>query len=135
MDKTYVSLKCDAKTIFDPKLKPAVLDALEKAITKAVNANSKFTTSTKSKVSIFLSAVVVSVTLDDKDKPTKMEAKLTIDGTLLGATGQAFKASGSAAMSGLNPKNPGADAAALVDDAASDLMKTRVLPQMVKMVP
>src|SRR2546429_2305257 len=135
MPKTYVSLKCEVKDAFDKTLKPALLKALSEAITTAVNANSNFTTTTKSKETFTLSGAVISLKADDNDNPTSLEVKVSIDGVFLGGTGQAFKAAGNGKMTGTSTKKVESDAADLVDSVVSDLMKTKVLPAMVNMLP
>jgi len=59
-----------------------------------------------------------------------------IDGLLTGSgAGQAFKASGGAAMDGLNARKLDRDVAGLIDSVVVDLMKDKVIPQMLKMKP
>jgi len=135
MPKTYVSVKCEVKDAFDKTLKPALLKALGEAITTAVNTNSNFTTTTKSKEMFTVSGVVISLKADDNANPTSLEVKVSIDGVFLGGTGQAFKAAGNGKMTGTNAKKIDSDATDLVDSVVSDLMKGKVLPAMVNMLP
>jgi hypothetical protein len=134
-DKTYVSIKCDVKSIFDNAFKSAALEALKDAITTAVDGHGDFTTSAKSKVTIVLTSAVTSLTADDKEKPSSLEVKISIDGLLTGGTAAAFKASSAGSADGFNPKKVKEQVGELVDAVAASLMKSKVLPQMVKMIP
>jgi hypothetical protein len=130
----YVSIKGSVKEVFDAAFKAAALKALCDNIRDAVDANKSFTTKKADKVAIVLTASV-AVSADDKDKPTKLKATVGIDGLLTGGTAQAFKASGNGAMDGLNPKKLEKDINELISSMVSDLMKNKVLPQMLKMTP
>jgi hypothetical protein len=130
----YVSIKGSVKEVFDAAIKTAALKALDDGIRSAVDANKSFDTKKADKVAIVLTASV-AVSADDKAKPTKLKAVIAIDGLLTGGTAQAFKASGNGSMDGLNPKKLAQGAADLIDSVVSDLMKNKVLPQMLKMAP
>jgi hypothetical protein len=130
----YVSIKASVKEVFDTAHKAAALKALDDSIRAAVDANKSFTTKKPDKLSIVLTATV-AVSADDKAKPSKLKATLSIDGLLTGGTAQAFKATGNGAMDGLNPKKLELDVTDLVKSVVSDLMKNKVLPQMLKMAP
>ncbi|MBC7939914.1 MAG: hypothetical protein H7Z19_09165 [Chitinophagaceae bacterium] len=130
----YVSIKGSVKEVFDAAHKAAAQKALCDNIRDAVDANKSFSTKKAEKVLIELTASV-SVSADDKAKPTKLKATIGIDGLLIGGTAQAFKASGNGAMDGLNLKKLDRDLIDLISSVVTDLMKNKVLPQMLKMTP
>jgi hypothetical protein len=131
----YVSLKTNCKTVFRDEAKKPALAALEKAVLKAVDANSAFDTAKKDKVGIYLTATIVSLTANDKDNPTDLKLVVSVDGTLMGGSASGFKASGNGALNGVSMKTLPRDVADLVDAVVSDLMKNKVIPQMLKMKP
>jgi hypothetical protein len=131
----YVSVKCSIKDIFDTALKSTALAALGDGIRDAVDADKNFSTKKAEKVTLVLTASA-SVSADDKTQPKQLKASIAIDGLLTGGgAGQAFKASGNATMDGLNAKKLDRDVAGLIDDIVGDLMKNKVIPQMLKMKP
>jgi|SoiMethySBSTD1v2_1073268.scaffolds.fasta_scaffold421418_2 hypothetical protein len=131
----YVSIKCSIKDVFDPAFKAAALTALSDGIRDAVDADKNFSTKKAEKVALVLTASA-SVSADDKAKPKQLKATIAIDGLLTGSgAGQAFKASGGAAMDGLNARKLDRDVAGLIDSVVVDLMKDKVIPQMLKMKP
>lgn len=130
----YVTIKATVKDVFDSGLKGAAQKALDDTVTSAVQSDKTFDTKKAEKVFIALTCSV-SVTADDPKAPKKLKAVLAIDGVLMGGSAQAFKASGNGSMDGLNPKKLDGDVAALIESVAGDLMKGKVLPQMLKMKP
>ncbi len=129
----YVSIKCSVKDVFDTAYKSAALTALSDGIREAVDADKNFSTKKAEKLTIVLTAYA-SVTADDKAAPKQLKVTVGIDGLLTGSgAGQAFKASGNATMDGVNPKKVDRDVATLVDDVVGDVMKGKVIPQMLKM--
>lgn len=130
----YVTIKATLKDIFDSGMKSAAGKAFESTITKAVQAEKDFDTKKADKTSIVLSASC-SVTADDPKAPKKIKAVVSVDGLLTGGAAQAFKASGNGSMDGLNPKKLEDDVTALIEAVAGDLMKDKVIPQMLKMKP
>lgn len=130
----YVSIKCSIKDVFDNALKGPALKALGSAVRSAVEANKAFDTKKVEKTAIVLTASA-SVAADDKAKPTELKANVSVDGVLTGGAAQAFKASGNGKLSGVNAKKIDRDVEALVESVAGDLMKDKVLPQMLKMKP
>ena len=130
----YVSIKCSIKDIFDAAFKSAAIAALGEAVREAVDADKNFSTQKTEKIAIALMASA-SVTADDKAKPSQLKASVNIDGVLTGGTGQAFKATGNGKMDGLNAKKLERDVADLIESVATDLMKSKVIPQMLKMKP
>jgi len=135
MAKTYVEIECEVKDAFDKNLKPALLKALGGAVVPAINAHSKLTTTTKSKVSFTLSVKVLSLTTDDKNNPKSLAATVFIEVIFHGDPLQSFKATGNGKMTGTNAKRLEADARDLVDSVVSDLLKNKVIPQMAKWAP
>ena len=130
----YVSIKGTIKEIFDAALKTAALAALCDGIRDAVEADKSFDTKKTEKVAIALTASA-SVSADDKAAPKQVKAAITIDGVLTGGTGQAFKATGNGKMDGVNAKKLERDVADLIDSIVVDVMKNKVIPQMLKMKP
>lgn len=130
----YVSIKGNIKDVFDTALKSAALAALCDGIRDAVDADKNFSTKKAEKVAIVLTASA-SVSADDKAKPKQLKATIGIDGLLTGGAAQAFKASGNGTMDGLNVKKLDRDVASLIDSVVVDLMKSKVIPQMLKMTP
>jgi hypothetical protein len=130
----YVSIKGSVKQIFDNALKPAALAALSDGIQDAVDADKNFNTKKTEKIAIVLTATA-SVDADDNAKPTQIKATITIDGVLTGTAPQAFKASGNGKMNGLNAKKLERDVSDLIESIVTDLMKSKVMPQMLKMKP
>jgi hypothetical protein len=131
----YVSIKCSIKDVFDSALKSTALAALSDGIRDAVDADKNFSTKKAEKVTLVLTASA-SVSADDKAKPKQLKASVAIDGLLTGGVaGQAFKASGNATMDGLNARKLDRDVAGLIDSVVVDLMKDKVIPQMLKMKP
>lgn len=130
----YVSIKCSIKEVFDNAMKAPALKALGSAIRSAVESNKAFDTKKVDKTAIVLTASA-SVAADDKAKPTELKAAVAIDGVLTGGAAQAFKASGNGKLGGVNAKKIDRDVEALVESVAGDLMKDKVIPQMLKMKP
>ena len=130
----YVTIKGNIKEVFDAALKSAALTALNDSIRDAVDAHKSFSTKKADKVAIVITASA-TVSADDKAKPTQLKATIGIDGLLTGGTAQAFKASGNGSMDGLNAKKLERDVADLISSVVSDLMKSKVIPQMLKMTP
>src|SRR5258707_240491 len=73
-------------------------------IAPASHADGNLPAATKSKLSFALSAVVVSVTADDKDNPKSLAATVSIEVIFHGDPLQSFKATGNGKMSGTNAK-------------------------------
>lgn len=130
----YVSIKCSVKDVFDNALKAPALKALGSAVRSAVEANKAFDTKKAEKTQIVLTASA-SVSADDNNKPTELKAAVAVDGLLTGAAPQAFKASGNGKLTGVNARKIERDVEALVESVAADLMKDKVIAQMLKMKP
>lgn len=114
-DKSYVSVKCDAKDVFDNALKSGLIKAMTTCVTNAINNKSsgKLTTKDKSNEGFLLSATLTSLKADNKDKPTKLDAKLGITVMTIGSTTKAFNGTAGGAEDGVGPK---------IQDAANELV-------------
>lgn len=130
----YVTIKGSIKDLFDPAHKPAALKALTDGIRDALDGHKEFDTRKSEKLALLLT-VSASVSADDDTNPTKLKASVTVDGTLTGATGQAFRAAGNATMSGVRPNKLEREASDLIGMVVADLMKGKVVPQMLKLAP
>ena len=127
-DKSYVSVKCDAKDIFDSKLKSGLIKAMTTCITNAINTKSggKLTTKDKSDQGFILTAILTSLKADDKNKPTKLEAKLALSVMTIGSTAKAFNGTSGGSEDGVGPK---------VQEAADDLVTSILddfMPKVIK---
>jgi hypothetical protein len=127
-----VGLKCDVKEIFDKDLKPAVLKQIKETVKTLVDKTKGLAFDEKCKDGWMLTATVVSLKVDDADKPTKMEAKVLVEGVPLFGTVSGFKASGGSKASGINAKKLGDEATSFVNDVLKDVMTKQALPQMQK---
>jgi len=114
-NKTYVSVKCDAKDVYDTTLKAALLKSMADSIADAINNKSggKLTTKNKSAEGFLLTASLASLKADDEDKPTKLDAKVTISVLTIGSTAKAFNGSSNGSVKGVGSK---------VQSAAEDLV-------------
>src|SRR5882724_10820856 len=114
-DKSYVSVKCDAKDLFDSALKSGLIKAMTTTITDAINnkSSSKLTTKDKSDEGFILTATLTSLKADDKDKPTKLDAKLALTVMTIGSTTKAFNGTSGGSANGIGSK---------IQEAAEDLV-------------
>lgn len=122
-DKSYVSVKCDVKDVFDSKLKSGLIKAMTTNITNAINSKSggKLTTKDKSDEGFILTATLTSLKADDKDKPTKLDAKLALTVMTIGSTAKAFNGTSGGSATGVGSKVQEA-AEGLVTDLLDDFM-------------
>jgi hypothetical protein len=128
-DKSYVSVKCDVKDVFDNAVKPGVLKAMGATITDAINNKSsgKLTTKDKSNEGFLLTATVTSLKADDKDKPTKLDAKVAISVMTIGSTAKAFNGSAGGSEDGVGSKVQSAAeelVTGILDDFMPKVIKT-----------
>jgi hypothetical protein len=130
----YVSIKGSIKDVFDSAFKTVALKALCDGIREPLDADKNFDTKKVEKLAIVLTASA-SVSADDKAAPKQMKVIVGIDGLLTGTAPQAFKASGNGTATGLNVKKLDREVTGLIGSVVSDLMKDKVLPQMLKMKP
>ena len=132
-DPKCVSAKCDIKDIFDKDLKPAVLKQMRQTLERELNKKKdvlEFKDSCKE--GFLLNVTLDSLTVDDEDKPTSLEAKVTIVGVAIGGTATGFKATGNRKVSGINSKKIEEEAKFIVDAALGNVITKQVIPQMLK---
>jgi len=105
-DKSYVSVKCDAKDLFDSALKSGLIKAMTTIIIGAINnkSSSKLTTKDKSDEGFILTATLTSLKADDKDKPTKLDVKLALFVMTIGSTVKAFNGTSGGSENGVGSK-------------------------------
>src|ERR1041384_1004733 len=125
-----VSAKCVVKDIFDKDLTPAVLKQMKKTVQTLVDKNAGLEFKDSCKEGFLLTVTLVSLKVDDEDKPTSIEAKVSVDGVVMGGSASAFKASGSAKAAGINAKKIEEEATYIVGEALGSLMTKQVIPQM-----
>jgi hypothetical protein len=131
-DERCVALKSDVKDIFDKALKPAALKQIKQTIQAVVDKTKGLSFDDNCKDGWLLTATVLSVDVDNTDKPTKIEAKVVIGGVPLFGTANGFKATGKSKAAGINAKKMEEEAKSIVDDALTDVMTKQALPQMLK---
>jgi hypothetical protein len=127
-----VALKCEVKDIFDKDLKSAVLKQIKQTVKTQIDKNKALSFDDNCKDGWLLTATVLSLAVDNKDKPTAIEAKAVIEGVPLFGTANGFKANGSSKATGINAKKLEEEAKFIVDDVLKDLMTKQALPQMLK---
>jgi len=76
-------------------------------------SSGKLTTKDKSTEGFILTATLTSLKADNKDKPTKLDAKLALSVMTIGSTAKAFNGTSGGSEDGVGPK---------VQDAANDLV-------------
>lgn len=125
--KTYVSVKCEAKDLYDSTLKADLLELMTDTISAAINDKSggKLTTKAKSDEGFLLTA---SLTLkaDDKKKPTKLDGKLALSVLAIGSTAKAFNGSSSASADRFGSQAKGA-----AEDVVQGILDA-FLPKVIK---
>jgi len=127
-NKTNVSVKCDAKGAYDAKLKAPLAELMSDTITAAIENKSsgKLTTKGKGSEGFVLTASLASLQADDKAKPTKLDAKITLSVLAVGSTAKAFNGSSSGSTDGFGSK---------AEQAANDLVEgilESFLPKVIK---
>jgi hypothetical protein len=127
-----VALKCEVKDIFDKAFKPAVLKQIKQTVQAQVDKTNGLSFDDHCKDGWILTATVLSLKVDNTDKPTTIEAKVFIGGVPLDGSTNGFKANGSAKATSINAKKLEQEATSIVDDAVKDLMTKQVVPQMLK---
>jgi len=127
-----VALKCEVKDIFDKALKPAVFKQIKKTVQTQVDKTNGLSFDDNCKDGWLLTAAVLSLKVDNTDKPTTIEVKVFIGGVPLDGSTNGFKANGSAKATSINGKKLEQETTSIVDDAVKDLMTKQVLPQMLK---
>ena len=127
-----VALKCEVKDIFDKDLKSAVLKQIKQTVKVQIDKNKALSFDDNCKDGWLLTGTVLSLAVDNTDKPTSIEAKAVIEGVPLFGTAKGFKANGSSKAKGINAKKMEEEAKFIVDDVLKDLMTKQALPQMLK---
>jgi hypothetical protein len=131
-DEKCVAAKCDVKKIFNKDLTKPVCEQIKDTIETLVNKTKGLVFDKNCKDGWLLTATVLSLDVDDPDKPTSMEAKIQIDGMAFSQGASTLKATGNAKMSGVRAKKIENDATALVKDILEDMMKDKVIPAITK---
>ncbi len=124
-DKQCVSVKCEVKEIFDSGLKGAVLEAMTDTITSAINNKSSGKLIVKTSGDGFILTAGLVLKADDKDKPAKLDAKISLMVVSAGSTLKAFTGTANGSMDGPGPK---------IDAAAKDLITQILQPYMPKVI-
>jgi len=119
--KTNVSVKCEAKDVYDTTLKASLVKVMTGAVSDAIDSSSKFTTKGKSSEGFLFNASLASLKADDKAAPTKLDAKVAITVLAVGSTAKAFTGSSNGSVNGFgsNAKSAAED---LVVGILEDLM-------------
>jgi len=76
-----VALKCEVKDIFDKGLKSAVLKQIKQTVQTLVDKTKGLSFDDNCKDGWLLTATVLSLKVDNTDKPTTFEAKVFIGGS------------------------------------------------------
>jgi hypothetical protein len=128
-----VALKCEVKDIFEKALRPAVLKQIKQTVQTLVDKSKGLPFDDNCKDGWLLTATVLSLKMDNTDKPTSIETRIVIGGVPLFGTANGFKATGSSKTTGINAKKMEEEAKFIFDDVLKDLMTKQVLPQMLKL--
>ena len=106
MAKKYVKVKCDAKDLYDSSLKSSLVKMMTACVTNAIEKKSKgkLTTKIKSRDGFTLTATLAPLKADDKDKPTKLDAKVSIIVLGIGTKDRAFIGSKGGSLDGFGSK-------------------------------
>ncbi len=112
-DKLHVSVKCEAKELFDDELKPDLVKRMTETISDAINKQSGGKLVAKKSTEGFQLNASLSLKADDDDKPTKLDGKVAISVVATGSTIGAFKQTANGSLKGVGSK---------VGPAAEDLV-------------
>ena len=77
-DLKCVSAKCVIKSIFDKDLSPSVLKQMKVTVQTLVDKNSGLEFKDSCKEGYLLTVTLVSLTVDDEEKPTGLDAKVSV---------------------------------------------------------
>lgn len=130
-----VAVKVDIKDkdIFDKKLKAGLVKQIEATAQRLIGKQKKkLNYDPKCKDGWYLTVKVQSLTVDNPNKPTKLEAKIAIDGTPLHSSGNGMKASAGGSSTSFRPNKVEQGACDLVDAVLDSMLAKKVLPQMTK---
>jgi hypothetical protein len=126
--KKYVSVKIDAKDVYDSALRDGVLKVANETVTDAINNKSNGKLSTKDKSDDgFLLTASIAIKPDNKDKPTKLDGKVSLTVITIGSSAKAFTGSkgGSAEGFGSRVKDSAVDlTAGITEKFMPDVIKT-----------
>lgn len=120
---TVISIKTSADKVSKCVSKDAALKALKSSVEVALKA-AKVDLDTSAKQGFALMAKIVSITADDDEKPTKVDAKLEVTLTYMGGSTKVIKASNGGSVDGVNAKK--------VDSAVADLIDGVISAQLDK---
>lgn len=120
---TVISIKTSADKVSKCVSKDAALKALKASIGSALNA-AKVDLDTGAKQGFALMAKIVSITADDDEKPTKLDAKLEVTLTYMGGSTKVIKASNEGSVDGVNAKK--------IDSAVADVIDGVIAAQFDK---
>lgn len=126
-DKLNVTVKCEAKDLFDSKLKSGLIKAMTKTISDAIDKKSNGKLSTGDGTDTFVLTATASVKADDKNKPTKLDAKTTISVVAIAGTAKAFNGSKGGSTDGFGSRvEPAAEdlVVAILDDFMPKVIQT-----------
>lgn len=125
-----VALQCEIKDIFDKDLKPAVFKQIKQTVQTLVDKTKGLSFDDKCKDGWVLKTTVLSIEVDNADKPTSIAAKILVEGIPLDGSAHGFKANGGSKAIRINAKKMEEEAKAIVNDVLNDLMTKQVLPRM-----
>lgn len=111
--KRNVSVKCEAKEVFDSKLKSGLIKVMTKTVSDAIDKDSKGQLTTGTGTESFILTLNLALKADDEKKPTKLDAKTTISVVAVGGTAKAFNGSKGGSTDGFGSR---------VEPAAEDLV-------------
>ncbi len=128
--KTNVSVKCDAKSLYDPKLKAKLVDVMADSIASAIEGKSsgKLTTKGKDTEGFVLTASLASLAADDAAQPTQLDAKVTLSVLAVGTSAKAFNGSTSGSAKGF-----GARAGKAAEDLVADVVES-FMPKVIRTI-
>jgi hypothetical protein len=130
-----VAVNCEVKEIFDKAFKPAVLKQIKQTVQTLVDKNKSkgLSFEPNCKNGWLLKVSVVSLELDDPNKPTTMKASVSVNGSRLdGVSAGMIKASGNAKATSIRAKKLEDEAKQIVADVLGEVMTRDVIPVLLK---
>ena len=126
--KTCVSVKCEAKDVYDTTLKASLVKLMTETVSDAIDkkSNNKFVTKSKCDEGFLFNASLASLKADDKDKPTKLDAKVAITVLAIGSTAKAFTGSSNGSVNGF-----GSNAKSAAEDLVLGILED-LMPKAIK---
>ncbi len=119
---TVISIKTSADKVSKCISKDAALKTLKSSIESALRA-AKVDVDTSAKQGFALMARIVSITADDDEKPTKIEAKLEVTLTYMGGPTKVIKASNGGSVDGISANKVDSAVADLIDGVIADQLE------------